>query len=88
MRAALVNTPGGTMNGRGTTARSDEHVEVAQLDHEAIEIYWWRLEQLTHAGYSDVRAHELASSDQVDLHLACDLLARGCPERTAFAILS
>jgi hypothetical protein len=76
------------MNGRGTTATNAGHVEIAQIDRAAIEIYWWRLEQLSHAGYSDVRAHELAASDEVDLHLACDLLARGCPERTAFAILA
>ena len=35
-----------------------------------------------------VRAvHELATRTDVDLHVACDLLARGCPEETAFAIL-
>jgi hypothetical protein len=76
------------MNGRGTTARSAGHVEVARVDDAAFEIYWWRLEQLQHAGYSDVLAHELAASNEVDLHLACDLLARGCSEQTAFAILS
>ena len=50
--------------------------------------YEWRLEQLCRAGYAEIRARELAVRPDVDLHVACDLLARGCPERTAFAILA
>jgi hypothetical protein len=50
--------------------------------------YAWRLEQLRRAGYAGERARELAGRGDVDLHAACDLLARGCPEDVAFAILS
>jgi hypothetical protein len=50
--------------------------------------YEWRLEQLERAGYAGVRARELAARTDIDLHVACDLLAQGCPEETAFAILS
>ena len=66
------------------TTGTDEHSAVGR--HE-LEPYEWRLEQLERAGYTGPRAHELAARSDVDLHLACDLLARGCPEDTAFAIL-
>jgi hypothetical protein len=62
--------------------------QAPELDPEAIEIYGWRVEQLQRAGYSDSVAHELADDAEVDLHLACDLLHRGCPEQTAYAILA
>jgi hypothetical protein len=76
------------MNGRAITAEAADHADVEQLEAGAIEVYWWRLEQLQSAGYSDLHAHELAASNEVDLHVACDLLGRGCPEFTAFAIVS
>jgi hypothetical protein len=58
------------------------------LDPHTIQIYAWRVEQLERAGYSRSLAHELAENADVDLHLACRLLAQGCPEPTAHAILS
>ena len=57
-------------------------------DVQAAETYAWRFEQLRRAGYSDLRAEALAATTAVDLHVACDLLVRGCPEATAFAILA
>jgi hypothetical protein len=54
----------------------------------ATELYAWRLEQLERAGYSREHADPLAQDDTVDLHRACDLLERGCPERTAFLIMA
>jgi len=62
--------------------------EVVEPDVRVAETYAWRLEQLRRAGYSDVCAEALAASTAVDLHVACDLLVRGCPEATAFAILA
>ena len=53
----------------------------------ALETYEWRLQQLRRAGYTGSRANELAARNDIDLHVACDLLGRGCPEETAFAIL-
>ena len=54
---------------------------------EAAEILAWRYETLLQAGYPDREALLLATTDDVDLHLACDLVARGCPARTAVRIL-
>ena len=62
--------------------------ELVHLDTEAIDVYCWRVEQLERAGYSAPIAHELAADHQVDLHGACRLLTHGCPEHTAYAILS
>ena len=61
-------------------------METQQLD-ETAEILGWRYETLLQAGYSDKEALLLATQDGVDLHLACDLVARGCPTRTAVRIL-
>ena len=47
----------------------------------------WRLEQLLRAGYGDTDALLLAALPGVDLHLAVELLARGCPADTALRIL-
>lgn len=47
----------------------------------------WRLEQLTRVGYSEFAAAALAASADVDLHLAVDLVARGCPPSLAVRIL-
>jgi hypothetical protein len=66
----------------------DETAEHPAIGRGEAELYDWRLEQLKRAGYTGSRAHELATRSEVDLHLACDLLARGCPEETAFAILT
>ena len=61
---------------------------VSNLDEAALGIYCWRMEQLLRAGYSRLCADALAEDVRVDLHLACDLLARGCDERVAYRILS
>jgi hypothetical protein len=47
----------------------------------------WRLETLHRAGYDVESASVLAASHEVDLHLAVDLLVRGCPVETALQIL-
>jgi hypothetical protein len=46
----------------------------------------WRFQVLTKAGYSTDQAFQVARSG-ADLHLATDLVARGCPAETAVAIL-
>ena len=48
----------------------------------------WRAERLAAAGFSDRTALKLAFNRDVDMHLACDLLAKGCPVRTAVRIVS
>ena len=47
----------------------------------------WRAEQLEMAGYDARAAAELALRQDVDLHFAVDLMARGCPAELALQIL-
>jgi hypothetical protein len=47
----------------------------------------WRLEQLRAAGYPRRAAQELAGRRDVDLHLAVELVRRGCTPVTALRIL-
>ena len=53
---------------------------------EAALILSWRYRVLREAGYDNDHAFILARAP-VDVHHAADLLARGCPERTALEIL-
>jgi hypothetical protein len=66
-------------------------MSAAELDlHEETEserIERWRVEELARAGYDADDAVELASRSYVDLHLAIELLERGCPPRIALRIL-
>ncbi|HUG36660.1 MAG TPA: hypothetical protein VML54_06900 [Candidatus Limnocylindrales bacterium] len=62
------------------------NIEAQRLDETAA-ILGWRYETLMRAGYSDREALLLATQDEVDVHLACDLLEHGCPTRTAIRIL-
>jgi hypothetical protein len=57
------------------------------LDTEAERVILWREEELERAGYGRDAARQLAESAYVDLHLATQLLRRGCPEPTAVEIL-
>jgi len=62
--------------------------EVQELkETEAERVERWRAEELERAGYDLSAAAMLAASSDVDLHLATDLLARGCPQDTAVQIL-
>ena len=54
---------------------------------EAEGILRWRFQALTRAGYEAATAARLAAQVQIDLHEACDLVARGCPPETAARIL-
>jgi hypothetical protein len=47
----------------------------------------WRWEELRRAGFGFKDSLLLAVSLDVDLHLATELLARGCPADTALRIL-
>ena len=59
-----------------------EEAEVFELDA----VRRWRFDELVRAGYDDEDAIELAFHLDVDLHLAVDLVRRGCPSRTAARI--
>jgi hypothetical protein len=47
----------------------------------------WRFAQLLRAGYGRRQAFRIAGRRDVDLHLAVDLLQRGCTIETALRIL-
>ncbi len=59
-----------------------EAVEVSELDA----VRRWRFDELVRAGYDDEDAIELAFHLDVDLHVAVNLVRRGCPSRTAVRI--
>jgi cephalosporin-C deacetylase-like acetyl esterase len=66
-------------------------MSAAELDvyqeTESERIQRWRAEELERAGYDGPDAIELAGRTDVDLHLAVELLERGCPPSTALRIL-
>jgi hypothetical protein len=55
--------------------------------HETERVLRWRAQELRRAGYQPADALILALRTDVDLHVAADLLARGCSEPTALLIL-
>jgi hypothetical protein len=68
-------------------------MDVAAADSELVEeteqerVERWRAEELRRAGYSASAASRLAARADVDLHVAIELLGRGCPEQLALEIL-
>jgi len=59
-----------------------------QLDaSRAEEVLRWRFQELLRAGYEPAGAMVVASHVDIDLHLAVDLLRRGCPPETALRIV-
>ena len=63
-----------------TTAETDTYEQT-----ELIEA--WRAEALERAGYGAAGAAEIAVRHDIDLHVATDLLQRGCPADLALRIL-
>jgi hypothetical protein len=57
------------------------------LETELERIEKWRAEDLERAGYPVRDAARLAARLDVDLHLATDLVAQGCPVPVALQIL-
>jgi hypothetical protein len=56
-------------------------------EDESTRVLRWRCDELRRAGYSIRDALLLAITAEVDLHVATDLVARGCPSGTAARIL-
>lgn len=56
-------------------------------DTEIERIERWRIEALERAGYDPRAAAKLAASLEVDLHLAIELIERGCAPDLALRIL-
>ena len=62
--------------------------ELISLDgEEQTAVLEWRFSQLAKSGYGTEDAMVLATHTDVDLHLASDLVARGCPPALALQIL-
>jgi hypothetical protein len=57
------------------------------VETESERIERWRAEELERAGYEPRSAAKIAVRPDIDLHLAIDLLARGCPPDLALKIL-
>jgi hypothetical protein len=72
----------------GIDIDTGEHKAVTSREPEGDDVQRWRFDQLLRAGYSERSARELAAHPEVDLHRACDMLAEGCSEETAVAILT
>ncbi len=58
-----------------------------QINIEAAEIARWRLAELLRAGYTWDQGVLIAARSEIDLHLAIELLRKGCPPATALRIL-
>ena len=57
------------------------------VETESERIEQWRAEELERAGYEPRAAAKVAVRHDIDLHLAVDLLGRGCPPDLALEIL-
>lgn len=73
-----------------TPPSKPEHAPDDQPDEPSADtrVETWRRESLTRAGYTEPVLTLLAAQASVDLHDACDLLAKGCDEMTAWRILT
>ena len=67
---------------------TDQIESVNLAESEKDRVFLWRCDELRRAGYSFRDALLLAISDDVDLHLAINLPARGCPHEMALRILA
>jgi hypothetical protein len=63
-----------------------EMIQEVQLEGERAKVESWRLHVLIEAGYPLPLAERIAGSN-VDLHIAVELLDRGCRAETAAEIL-
>ena len=57
-------------------------------DRDEIErVERWRQDELERAGYSRDAARDIARKHEVDLHVAVEMIERGCPPELAAKIL-
>ena len=63
----------------------DEQGRKGSSDEDGIVL--WRAEELQRAGFRPVLADAVAVRKDVDLHLAVDLVKKGCPDDMAIRIL-
>jgi hypothetical protein len=72
------------MQTQKASAASLEEAVAARSDDAVVR---WRLIVLLRAGYRWEEAVELATDTSIDLHLAAELLGKGCPSEIARQIL-
>jgi hypothetical protein len=60
-------------------------IQIQETERERVEK--WRAETLERVGYDSTSAALLATQHDVDLHLAIELVERGCPPEVAIRIL-
>jgi hypothetical protein len=65
------------------TAADQELIEETEADRVAR----WRAEELERAGYGPGAASDIAFRADIDLHVAVELIERGCSESLALKIL-
>ena len=58
-----------------------------QFETETERIERWRYEALVRAGYEPTAARRLAARQDIDLHVAVEMLEQGCSPELALAIL-
>jgi hypothetical protein len=71
----------------GTADTFESRIAAALWESDGDDVLHWRYDVLRRAGYGLASAARLAQTHDVDLHVAVDLLARGCPRETALRIL-
>ena len=71
---------------RSSTTTREAIPRPAILDTED-RVLLWRISELDRAGFNGTCAVALALAKHVDLHVAADLMRRGCPVDTALRIL-
>jgi hypothetical protein len=59
----------------------------SELPSSELGVEDWRFNQLLNVGWPEQQALLLAANHDIDLHLACDLLAKGCDVDLAWQIL-
>ena len=70
-----------------TTIELDAHIAAVVAEADTDGVLQWRYQELRRAGYEPADAVRLARRSRVDLHVAVDLLGRGCAAATALRIL-
>jgi hypothetical protein len=73
------------MTQENTIEMPTTETDTRQTEQELVES--WRAAELERAGYSPEAAAELAARNDVDLHLAVEILTKGCSPELALSIL-
>lgn len=73
------------MTQENTVEMPTTETDTRQTEQQLVES--WRAAELERAGYPPEAASELAARSDVDLHLAVEILSKGCSPELALSIL-